>query len=51
MMYSCAIWPQDLGGVRGDLNKRPFVSDLEAAQLYKVHYVLKQRGCVPAIAF
>ncbi|KAG5651972.1 hypothetical protein H0H81_006746, partial [Sphagnurus paluster] len=42
MMYSCAIWPEELGGVRGDLNKGPFPGDLEAAQLYKVHHVLKK---------
>lgn len=47
MMYSCAIWPEDLGGVRGDLNKGPFPGDLEAAQSYKVHHVLKQARIRP----
>ncbi|RDB28999.1 Tuberculostearic acid methyltransferase UfaA1 [Hypsizygus marmoreus] len=42
MMYSCALWPDELGGVRGDLTKGPFPGDLEAAQLYKVHHVLKK---------
>ncbi|GLB36681.1 putative synthase [Lyophyllum shimeji] len=42
MMYSCALWPDELGGVRGDLNKGPFPGDLEAAQLYKVHHVLRK---------
>ena len=46
-MYSCAIWPQDLGGVRGDLTKGPFVGDLEAAQLYKVHHVLRKARLRP----
>jgi len=46
-MYSCAIWPQDLGGVRGDLNKGPFIGDLEAAQLYKVHHVLRKARLRP----
>ncbi|KAF9456683.1 putative cyclopropane fatty acid synthase [Collybia nuda] len=42
MMYSCAIWSDELGGVRGDLNKGPFPGDLEAAQLNKVHHVLRK---------
>lgn len=47
MMYSCAIWPQDLGGVRGDLTKGSFPGDLEAAQLYKIHHVLKKARLRP----
>lgn len=47
MMYSCAIWPDELGGVRGDLNKGPFPGDLEAAQLNKVHHVLKKSRIRP----
>lgn len=42
MLYSCAIWPDELGGVRGDLVEGPFPGDLEAAQLYKVRHVLKK---------
>ena len=33
--------------MRGDLTKGPFSGDLEAAQLYKVHHVLKKARLRP----
>ena len=39
-MYSCAIWSEEEGGVRGDLDNGPTPGDLEAAQLRKIHRVL-----------
>jgi hypothetical protein len=35
MMYSCALWSEAEGGVRGDLEMGPNPGDLEAAQLRK----------------
>ena len=40
MMYSCALWSEAEGGVRGDLEIGPIPGDLEAAQLRKIHHVL-----------
>ena len=40
MMYSCALWSEAEGGVRGDLEMGPTPGDLEAAQLRKIHHVL-----------
>lgn len=40
MMYSCALWSDAEGGVRGDLVDAPFPGDLEAAQLRKIRHVL-----------
>ncbi|KAJ8595054.1 cyclopropane-fatty-acyl-phospholipid synthase [Rhizopogon salebrosus TDB-379] len=40
MMYSCALWSEAEGGVRGDLVSGPTPGDLEAAQLRKIRYVL-----------
>lgn len=42
MMYSCALWDDSEGGVRGDLDNGPTPGDLEAAQMRKIHHVLKQ---------
>ena len=39
-MYSCALWSEAEGGVRGDLEMGPSPGDLEAAQLRKIHHVL-----------
>ena len=39
-MYSCALWSEAEGGVRGDLEMGPSQGDLEAAQLRKIHHVL-----------
>ena len=41
MMYSCALWSDAEGGVRGDLLQGPTDGDLEAAQHRKIHHVLK----------
>jgi cyclopropane-fatty-acyl-phospholipid synthase len=38
--YSCAFWPDDLGGVRGDINAGFTPGDLESAQLVKINHVL-----------
>ena len=40
MMYSCALWGEAEGGVRGDLEMGPSPGDLEAAQLRKIRHVL-----------
>jgi cyclopropane-fatty-acyl-phospholipid synthase len=42
MMYSCALWGPEQGGVRGDLDFGPFSGDLEAAQLRKIRHVLRK---------
>jgi cyclopropane-fatty-acyl-phospholipid synthase len=40
MMYSCALWSEEEGGVRGDLEMGSSPGDLEAAQLRKIRHVL-----------
>ena len=40
MMYSCALWGPEEGGVNGDLTQGPTARDLENAQLRKLHHVL-----------
>lgn len=47
MMYSCALWSEAEGGVRGDLDHGPFTGDLEAAQLRKLHLILKKARVKP----
>ncbi|KAF8554090.1 S-adenosyl-L-methionine-dependent methyltransferase [Imleria badia] len=47
MMYSCALWSDAEGGVRGDLVDSPFPGDLEAAQLRKIRYVLTKAKVKP----
>ncbi|PBL01917.1 putative cyclopropane fatty acid synthase [Armillaria gallica] len=47
MMYSCALWDESEGGVRGDLEIGPFPGDLEAAQRRKIHHVLRQARLKP----
>jgi len=48
MMYSCALWSEEEGGVRGDLEGRPFLSqDLEAAQKRKIGHVLRKARVKP----
>lgn len=42
MMYSCALWGESEGGVRGDLEVGPTPGDLEAAQRRKIRHVLCQ---------
>ncbi|KAF5331734.1 hypothetical protein D9611_007586 [Ephemerocybe angulata] len=47
MMYSCGLWSQEEGGVRGDLEMGPTPGDLEAAQHRKLHHVLKAARVKP----
>ncbi|KAG7446008.1 putative cyclopropane fatty acid synthase [Guyanagaster necrorhizus] len=47
MMYSCALWDESEGGVRGDLEIGPTPGDLEAAQRRKIHHVLRQARLKP----
>lgn len=47
MMYSCALWSEAEGGVRGDLEFGPTPGDLEAAQLRKLHHVLRKARVKP----
>jgi cyclopropane-fatty-acyl-phospholipid synthase len=47
MMYSCALWSEAEGGVRGDLDSGPFPGDLEAAQRRKIHHVLRKARVKP----
>lgn len=46
-MYSCALWSEAEGGVRGDLEIGPSPGDLEAAQLRKIHHVLRAARVKP----
>ena len=49
-MYSCALWTDAEGGVRGDLNpgySGTKTGDLEAAQLRKIHHVLRKARVKP----
>ena len=47
MMYSCALWSDEEGGVNGDLLSGPFQGDLEAAQKRKIRYVLDKARVKP----
>ncbi|KAI0365457.1 cyclopropane-fatty-acyl-phospholipid synthase [Pilatotrama ljubarskyi] len=47
MMYSCAIWSDEEGGVRGDLTDGPRPGDLEAAQLRKIRTILTKARVHP----
>jgi hypothetical protein len=48
MMYSSALWPDSTGGVRGDLEAMgPAESDLDNAQLNKLHYLLRKARVRP----
>ena len=46
-MYSCALWSEEEGGVRGDLEFGPTPGDLESAQMRKIHHVLKKARVKP----
>lgn len=46
-MYSCALWSDEEGGVRGDLVPSADPLSLERAQLRKIHHVLRA-ACVKA---
>ena len=47
MMYSCAIWGDEEGGVRGDLIDGPRPGDLEAAQARKIRTILTKARVRP----
>ena len=47
MTYSCANWPDSLGGVRGDLEEVPSFGDLEGAQTTKLHHLLHKARLRP----
>ncbi|OSD00401.1 cyclopropane-fatty-acyl-phospholipid synthase [Trametes coccinea BRFM310] len=47
MMYSCALWDEAEGGVRGDLIDGPSPLDLENAQKRKIHHVLRTARVKP----
>ncbi|KAF8659523.1 hypothetical protein AX16_001822 [Volvariella volvacea WC 439] len=47
MMYSCALWDDAEGGVRGDLVRGSKQGELEAAQLRKIHHVLRKARVKP----
>ncbi|KAL1680789.1 cyclopropane fatty acid synthase [Schizophyllum commune] len=47
MMYSCALWGEEEGGVRGDVISGSTPGDLEAAQQRKVHFVLQKARVGP----
>jgi cyclopropane-fatty-acyl-phospholipid synthase len=47
MMYSCPLWGEEEGGVRGDLEGHRRPGDLEAAQVRKIAYILKKSGLRP----
>lgn len=49
MMYSCALWSDEEGGLKGDLlpTAKPF--DLEKAQLRKIHHVLTSARVKPGM--
>ncbi|KAJ6489610.1 S-adenosyl-L-methionine-dependent methyltransferase [Mycena vitilis] len=42
MQYSCPIWSDNEGGVRGDLEGHRKPGDLEAAQATKINYILRK---------
>ncbi|KAJ7690076.1 S-adenosyl-L-methionine-dependent methyltransferase [Mycena rosella] len=42
MQYSCPIWSEREGGVRGDLEGHRMPGDLEAAQITKIEYILRK---------
>ncbi len=47
MQYSCPIWGDKEGGVRGDLTGQRTYGDLERAQERKIDYVLKKARLRP----
>ena len=47
MMYSCPIWGDEEGGVRGDLEGHRRIGDLESAQNRKIQYVLRKARLRP----
>ena len=49
MMYSCALWSDKEGGLRGDLLPAAHPFDLETAQLRKIHHVLTMARVKPGM--
>ena len=49
MMYSCALWSDEEGGLRGDLLPTARPLDLESAQLKKIHHVLNMARVKPGM--
>ena len=49
MMYSCALWSDEEGGCTGDLLPTAGPSDLEVAQLRKIHHVLTMARVKPGM--
>jgi len=49
MMYSCALWSDKEGGLRGDLLPTAQPLDLEMAQLRKIHHVLTMARVKPGM--
>ena len=49
MMYSCALWSDKEGGLRGDLLPTARPLDLEMAQLRKIHHVLTMARVKPGM--
>ncbi|KAI0346935.1 cyclopropane fatty acid synthase [Trametopsis cervina] len=47
MMYSCALWSSEEGGLDGDILSGPSPGDLESAQLRKIRHVLKKARLQP----
>ncbi|KAJ6609041.1 cyclopropane fatty acid synthase [Mycena sp. CBHHK59/15] len=47
MQYSCPIWSDSEGGVRGDLEGHRATGDLEAAQATKITYILRKARLRP----
>ncbi|KAF7791569.1 hypothetical protein EIP86_002585 [Pleurotus ostreatoroseus] len=47
MQYSCPIWSELEGGVRGDLENGRFPGDLESAQATKIKYILDKTRLRP----
>lgn len=46
-MYSCALWSEEEGGVRGDLAPSADPLNLERAQIRKIHHVLQAARVKP----
>lgn len=49
MMYSCALWSDEEGGLRGDLLPTAQPLDLETAQLRKIRHVLTMARVKPGM--
>lgn len=47
MQYSCPIWGPEEGGVRGDLEGKRSLGDLEAAQARKINYAIRKSRLKP----